>query len=486
MTCVSDQVRTAQRSSYTPSIATQSSVPDSPIARRHRISKDQSSFGSMSDASTAPTEHTLPPLQTKGPPDDADRLDLVTEDDPKNFDLLAAPPDQTHSVYHLETRGEQLFSAEHLRLIFEDPKLLLRFTGFLNSHRPKSVRTLVYYLDALKALRAIQYANAITEALDPLRDLDFTQEPPERTINKALQTKADRAFEELVRDDLPAYVAYTWIQVVSESIRKRINGTLAPHLREASEGLAEVFCLSDPSRHDNPIVFASEEFQRTTQYGMSYCVGRNCRFLQGPRTNIHSVHRLAAACKAGKEHSEVFMNYRRDGSPFMNLLMIAPLLDSRGTIRYYIGAQVDVSGLVKDCTDLEALQTLVARDEDPDMAAEDDRVNAKDSFQNLSEMFNTQELESVRRHGGRMHRDQIDDDDDRASIVSHRPRLLIQDPTSEDLDQRTESLPVEQARAVKEDIRMNGRLQGVYGNVRFPLATLHSLTFRLTHDNSTS
>ena len=52
-------------------------------------------------------------------------------------------------------------------------------------------------------------------------------------------------------------------------------------------------------------------------------------------------------------------NSRRDGSPFVNLLMIAPLCDSRGQIRYHIGAQVDVSGLVKDCTDLESFQQLV-------------------------------------------------------------------------------------------------------------------------------
>ncbi len=39
--------------------------------------------------------------------------------------------------------------------------------------------------------------------------------------------------------------------------------------------------------------------------------------------------------------------------------MIAPLCDSRGQIRYHIGAQVDVSGLVKDCTDLESFQQLV-------------------------------------------------------------------------------------------------------------------------------
>lgn len=419
----------------------------------------------MSDASTAPTEHTLPALQTKGPPDDLDRLEPVLEDDPANFDLLAAPPEDATGVYPLEKRSEQLMSKEHLRLMFQDPKLLLQFTGFLNSHRPRSVRTLVYYLDSLKALRAIEYANAISEALEPLRDLDFTKSPPSQTTNKSLHDRADQAFDVLVRDDLPAFITYTWIQIVSESIQRRITGTLAPHLREASEGLAEVFCLSDPSRKDNPIVFASEEFQRTTQYGMGYSVGRNCRFLQGPGTNPHSVRRLAEACRAGKEHSEVFLNYRRDGSPFMNLLMIAPLLDSKGVIRYFIGAQVDVSGLVKDCTGLEAYQRLLERAQDPDFAQEEDRENQKDEFQNLSEMFNSKELEAVRRHGGRMHRDQIDDEDDRASITSHRPRLLIQDPTSEALESRTKLMSPEQALSTKEDIRLNGRLQGVYQHV---------------------
>jgi hypothetical protein len=52
---------------------------------------------------------------------------------------------------------------------------------------------------------------------------------------------------------------------------------------------------------------------------------------------------------------------RRDGYPFTNLLMIAPLYDSRGTIRYFMGAQVDVSGLVNEFSDLESLKTLAIK-----------------------------------------------------------------------------------------------------------------------------
>jgi len=39
------------------------------------------------------------------------------------------------------------------------------------------------------------------------------------------------------------------------------------------------------------------------------------------------------------------LNYHRDDQPLMNLLMAAPLYDSRGTLRNRIGAQVDVSGI---------------------------------------------------------------------------------------------------------------------------------------------
>jgi hypothetical protein len=179
------------------------------------------------------------------------------EDDPANFDLLAPPMDEMTGVYSMEKRAEQLFSSAHLEKIFLEPRSLLKFTNFLNTHRPQSIAILIFYLDALKALRAITYANAISEALEPIEGFPFTEQAPRSTQNAALEAKAKQAFDVLVREDLPAYIVHVWIHIVSVSIQRRVTGTMAPHLREASEGLAEVFCLTDPSRPDNPIVFAS-------------------------------------------------------------------------------------------------------------------------------------------------------------------------------------------------------------------------------------
>ncbi|KAF2270900.1 hypothetical protein CC78DRAFT_450289 [Lojkania enalia] len=376
------------------------------------------------------------PLQQKAPADDMDRLSPLLEDDPKNFDLLAPVEAGSGSTYSLELRSEQLFSKEHLQAIFNDAPSLLRFISFLSAARPKSVPILIYYLDALKAIRAINYANAVAEALEHLEDHEFTENPARPTVNAILEDKARQAFEVLIRDDLPAFITHVFIQVVSVSIRKRITGSLPPLLREASEGLAEVFCLSDPSRTDNPIIFASEEFHRTTQYGVGYAIGRNCRFLQGPRTSPHSIARLREAIREGKETSELILNYRRDGSPFMNLLMLAPLLDSRGELRYFIGAQVDVSGLVKDATDLDAFRTMLQKqDENPSSADE-----AKDEFRELCEMFNNAELDTVRRYGGSMHREHLEEPDD-ASLY-HQPRLLLKDPTNSDVDKPISQTPI--------------------------------------------
>ena len=149
----------------------------------------------------------------------------------------------------------------------------------------------------------------------------------------------------------------------------------------------------------------------------------------------------------------------------MNMLMIAPLCDSRGKIRYFIGAQVDVSGLVKDCTDLESLQQLVVREQAEHKNNNDGNVDGqqdpKDDFQDLSEMLNMAELETVRKFGGRMHREYQEEDTDKPrNGAPHMPRLLLQEPTADE------------NQTFDHNSRQSGRLSGIYQNAsisRLPL-----------------
>lgn len=428
------------------------------------------SFGE-SNADTLETGNTtiLPALQTKGATDEDNLEPLRDEDlDPRSFDIIA-PEAHDYKAYSIEDRAELLMSKEHMGVILSDPRLLGDFRAFLATSRPASVALLSYYLEAEKALRAIRYANSVTASLRDLVGHDFTAGPTDDAINHALQAKHDAAFETLTRDELPRFVSNAWMGIVSLSMRRKVTGSTPTDIHSESDGLAEVFCLSDPSRHDNPIILASDEFHRTTQYGMDYAIGRNCRFLQGPRTNPFSVKRIREKLQAGQEHIETFLNYRRDGSQFMNLLLCAPLIDARGNVRYFLGAQVDVSGLLRNCTKLDGLKYLVDIHESEGIV--DTTKSPRECCRDLSEMFNSNELETVRKHGGAIHQ--------RRDIASFNdanwdtPYLVIEDeltPPASQAPQPTYTIPERPKTSGGHEKPLppaptpNGRLAGVYEN----------------------
>lgn len=97
--------------------------------------------------------------------------------------------------------------------------------------------------------------------------------------------------------------------------------------------------LADPNLPDSPVVYVNDAFERMTGYARSATIGRNCRFLQGERTDPRAVARLRDALEARREITIDILNYRADGRPFWNRLMIAPLLDPDGALQYFLGIQ---------------------------------------------------------------------------------------------------------------------------------------------------
>lgn len=106
--------------------------------------------------------------------------------------------------------------------------------------------------------------------------------------------------------------------------------------------------VSDPQLEDNPIIYVNHAFTQLTGYARSMALGRNCRFLQGEDTSKAAVDRLREAVQAQEPISVDLLNYRANGEPFMNRLLVTPLSDENGNLRYYVGIQKELNGTHRD------------------------------------------------------------------------------------------------------------------------------------------
>jgi PAS domain S-box-containing protein len=111
----------------------------------------------------------------------------------------------------------------------------------------------------------------------------------------------------------------------------------------AAEKTRMPMIITDPHQPDNPIVFANRAFQDLCGYGADELLGRNCRFLQGARTDPAEVARVRDAIAARRDVVVEIVNYHRDGTPFRNELYISPVYAPDGQLRYFFGSQLDVT-----------------------------------------------------------------------------------------------------------------------------------------------
>ena len=114
-------------------------------------------------------------------------------------------------------------------------------------------------------------------------------------------------------------------------------------LRTAMMHSTAPMVLSDPHLPDTPMVAVNQAFCDVTGYTMEQSIGRNCRFLQGKRTDPDTAPRIRKCLDAGQGCIEWIVNYRQDGSQFWNLLFISPVHDETGALRYFFGNQLEIT-----------------------------------------------------------------------------------------------------------------------------------------------
>lgn len=133
--------------------------------------------------------------------------------------------------------------------------------------------------------------------------------------------------------------------------------------------------ITDPRQPDNPIVFVNDAFARLTGYSREETLGRNCRFLQGPGTNLDDIAKVRKAI-ADREPIEIdLLNYRKDGTLFWNRLLVSPVFNNK-ELSYFFASQLDVTrertaGISADRTEVEvSMEQRIA-----DLTASEDRLH---------------------------------------------------------------------------------------------------------------
>ena len=120
-------------------------------------------------------------------------------------------------------------------------------------------------------------------------------------------------------------------------------------MREYFDHATVALALADADG-DNHLLLVNEHFRRLTGYSDSDVLGRNCRMLQTSSRGITAqnteardkIHAFLGRPGVSVIRTPI-VNFRKDGSPFVNLLFMSKLTSSSGKVRYIFASQFDIS-----------------------------------------------------------------------------------------------------------------------------------------------
>lgn len=91
------------------------------------------------------------------------------------------------------------------------------------------------------------------------------------------------------------------------------------------------------------IVYVNEGFTRMTGYTKEEVIGKTPRILQGPKTDRKVLDTLKKRLLEGQAFFGHTVNYRKDGSEFINQWDIHPLTNKEGEITHWVSYQHDIT-----------------------------------------------------------------------------------------------------------------------------------------------
>jgi len=241
------------------------------------------------------------------------------------------------------------------------PQAIAVFGQWLQKEMPNEVAKLELVVLTAQ-LRAQPAEVQATQAPAMCQRYLNTSPPSAEAAMAALQTAADQAVIAMAAEAFPKFVqSKACLPLVEQLLGNKgdavqnADGLLWSEYEVPDDvagwvhsfaSVAETYpaciVISDMSMPGNPMFYVNAEFCRTTGYAKTEAQGRNCRFLQGPRTEPQSVAVIQDTLRRGVDCHVKITNYRKTGDLFENLLTMRPVHDSNGVYRFCIGVQFEV------------------------------------------------------------------------------------------------------------------------------------------------
>ncbi|WP_144512006.1 EAL domain-containing protein [Bacillus sp. FJAT-22090] len=103
------------------------------------------------------------------------------------------------------------------------------------------------------------------------------------------------------------------------------------------------FIILDPNKSNEPIVFANEAFQHITGYTEKELLGQSIHILKGKGTSLETVLQVEESLKKDTIAKAEILNYKKDGTPFWNNIVVQALHDDNGQHIYNIAIGNDTT-----------------------------------------------------------------------------------------------------------------------------------------------
>ncbi|AXJ02101.1 PAS domain S-box-containing protein [Cyclonatronum proteinivorum] len=121
----------------------------------------------------------------------------------------------------------------------------------------------------------------------------------------------------------------TWLELLESAVRNDYDSIIVTDLE-----------LNNPGPR---ICYVNDGFQRMTGYKREEVMGQTPRILQGEKTDRKTLDRLRANLEKGNSFFGQTVNYRKDGSEYINQWDIHPLTNRRGEITHWVSYQHDIT-----------------------------------------------------------------------------------------------------------------------------------------------